>query len=103
LNKQRLQPNFGNAGSVNTLITSALAKAANRPPMADGSIEIRPEDLVDGEETKSEEPADPMAPLDKLYRFVFYSKGVWVGPFLRLKKKLRKVTFSRIYYPTVCY
>ena len=103
MNKQRLQPNFGNAGSVNTLITSALAKAANRPPMADGSIEIRPEDLVDGEETKLEEPADPMAPLDKLYRFGFYSKGVWVRPFLRLKKKLLKVTFSRIYYPTVCY
>jgi hypothetical protein len=69
LNKQRLQPNFGNAGSVNTLITNALAKAANRPPMADGSIEIHPEDLVDGKETKSEEPADPMAPLDEFYRF----------------------------------
>ncbi len=51
--------------------------------MADGSIEIRPEDLVDREETKSEEPADPMAPLDKLYRF-WYFKGVWVGPYLRL-------------------
>ena len=72
LNKQRLQPNFGNAGSVNTLITSALAKAANRPPTADGSIEIRPEDLEDGGDVKTdqgEESADPMAPLDKLYRF----------------------------------
>jgi hypothetical protein len=28
-----IQPNFGNAGSVNTLIINALAKAANRPPM----------------------------------------------------------------------
>ena len=80
MGKQRLQPNFGNAGSVNTLITNALAKAANRPPMADGSIEIRPEDLVDGEETKLEEPADPMAPLDKLYRFGFYSKCILVRP-----------------------
>ncbi len=33
MGKQWLQPNFGNAGSVNTLITNALAKAANRPPM----------------------------------------------------------------------
>ena len=37
--------------------SSLIAKATNRPTMTDGSIEIRPEDLDDGE--------DPMAPLCK--------------------------------------
>jgi len=49
-----------------------LAKAANRPPMADGSIVIRPEDSEDGGDVKTDQhevSADPMAPLDKLYRF----------------------------------
>ena len=68
--KQRLQPNFGNAGSVNAILTDALAKASKRPPLPDGSIVIVPADIIDGGDEKPDEPSDPMAPLDKLYRFV---------------------------------
>jgi len=50
LNKQRVLPNFGNAGAVETLVESAAGKAARRSPQADGSIEIRPEDIDDGDE-----------------------------------------------------
>ena len=70
LNKQRLQPNFGNAGAVDTLIKAATANAAKRPPLSDGSIVIHPEDIVDGEDSKpvEGEDVDPLAPLDKLFR-----------------------------------
>ena len=50
LNKQRVLPNFGNAGAVETLVESAAGKAARRSPQADGSIEIRPEDIEDGDD-----------------------------------------------------
>lgn len=69
LEKQRLQPNFGNAGSVNTILTAAMTKAAKRAPLPDGFIQIIPEDILDGGDGKrDDEPSDPMAPLDKLYR-----------------------------------
>jgi hypothetical protein len=69
LGKQRLKPNFGNAGSVNTILTAAVGKAVRRPPLPDGCIEIRVSDIDDGGDEKPGEPSDPMAPLDKLYRY----------------------------------
>ncbi len=49
LNKQKVQPHFGNIGSVETLIKSALQKATSRRSHSrDGIIEIAPEDITDG-------------------------------------------------------
>ena len=45
LNKQRTQPNFGNAGAVEALIRSAVQKAESG---SDGSIRLLPEHILDG-------------------------------------------------------
>ena len=50
------------------MINSALAIASKRPPMADGSIKIYPEDIDDGLNQDEGSP-DPLAPLDTLYRY----------------------------------
>ena len=65
LSKQRLQPNFGNAGAVKTLIDDATTKAAKRARLPGSSIEIRPEDIVDGGDGET----DPLAALDNLYKY----------------------------------
>ena len=40
LEKQKTQPNFGNAGAINNLIRAAIAKAATRPSRPDGKIQL---------------------------------------------------------------
>ena len=40
LEKQKTQPNFGNAGAINNLIRAAIAKAATRPSRPDGYIQL---------------------------------------------------------------
>jgi hypothetical protein len=45
LNKQKTQSNFGNAGAVEALISSAVQKAE---PGSDGSIQLLPEHILDG-------------------------------------------------------
>ncbi|KAI9096945.1 hypothetical protein DFS34DRAFT_128949 [Phlyctochytrium arcticum] len=64
LSKQRALANFGNAGSVNSLLVNAIAKASARQTGHD-DIVLLPEDFDYG---KSPDEMDSFAPLDKLYR-----------------------------------
>ena len=64
LEKQKTQPNFGNAGAIDNLIRNALAKAASRPLIRD-KIKLEVSDI---EKEKDDDDADPLAPLDRLYR-----------------------------------
>eukprot|EP00727_Mastigamoeba_balamuthi_P005898 m51a1_g1928 hypothetical protein (3697) ;mRNA; f:880111-891708 len=62
LSRQRMLPNFGNAGAVNTLLQNAVAIAASRGGSADG-LELTEEDF----EVGPEKSADPFAPLKALF------------------------------------
>ncbi|KAI8995867.1 P-loop containing nucleoside triphosphate hydrolase protein [Gaertneriomyces semiglobifer] len=63
LTKQRSMPNFGNAGTVNTLLANAISKAVLRQNVSD-KIVLEPADF----ETGARRMNDPFAPLNDLYR-----------------------------------
>jgi replication-associated recombination protein RarA len=63
LAKQRMMPNFGNAGAVDTLIRAAIAKASLRPATQGASVTLLEEDIDTGEEQGDE---DPLKVLDNL-------------------------------------
>ncbi|KAJ3187506.1 hypothetical protein HDU85_006800 [Gaertneriomyces sp. JEL0708] len=62
LTKQRSMPNFGNAGTVNTLLANAISKAVLRHNVSD-EIVLEPADF----ETGARRVDDPFAPLNDLY------------------------------------
>ncbi|RHY06073.1 hypothetical protein DYB36_006893 [Aphanomyces astaci] len=63
LTQQKAMSNFGNAGAVNTMITTAMAKASLRVQGAD-AVSLEPHDFVDATAVED----DPLSRLDKLYR-----------------------------------
>lgn len=65
LQVQRAQANFGNAGAVESLVKSAVQKAASRPGK---EIILDAIDIADPGTSRSEKDANPLALLDDLYR-----------------------------------
>ena len=66
LRKQRVLPNFGNASSVEMVMEAAVSNAALR---FDTEIEIRPEDVHDGDDDDDQDPLeDPLADLSSMYK-----------------------------------
>ncbi len=62
LQKQRVQPNFGNASAVEMVVEAAAAKAAFH---CEDFIEILPEDVEDGEDPND---GDPFKSLSSMYK-----------------------------------
>lgn len=64
---QRKQPNFGNAGSVEILIKSAIVKAVDRSGNSEDLL-LDDLDIQDAGLERGEKEQDPLSLLDKLYR-----------------------------------
>jgi hypothetical protein len=64
LQKQRVQPNFGNASAVEMVLEAAVVKAAFR---CEDFIEIRLEDVDDGEDLDPDD-GDPLECLNSMYK-----------------------------------
>jgi len=68
LRTQQSQAHFGNVGAVELLIKGALQKASTRPSQGSDSIALDADDINDPGTASAEKDADPLAPLDNLYR-----------------------------------
>ena len=67
LSQQRNGTNFGNAGAVDTLLKAAHASAMKRDGKHD-CLTLESQDLPDSGTERAEKDADPLKPLDKLFR-----------------------------------